>query len=66
MNLEQLLEYMRIHIISLDQDQQKLQAEMDMLDPASKDYGTLEFQFNLISGEIAGISYMLGVAEGKI
>ena len=38
---------------------------MDLLDMNSKDYQTLDFEYNFLSGQIHAISYILDVIEGK-
>jgi uncharacterized protein involved in exopolysaccharide biosynthesis len=65
MNLEQLLEYTRIHLISLNQDIAEIAAQMEQLDENSKDYKELDFEYNFLSGQIHGISYIMDVAKGN-
>ena len=65
MNLEQLLEYMKIHLISLNQDIAKVAAQMEQLDENSKDYKELDFEYGFLSGQIHGISYIMDVAKGN-
>ena len=36
--MNKLIEYMKIHLISLEQDLENIAQEMEMLDPASKAY----------------------------
>jgi hypothetical protein len=54
---------MKIHLISLGQDLEKLSNEMEALDPASKDFNNLDFEYNNISGQIIATSYLLKIAE---
>jgi len=66
MTLEQLIEYIKIHKISLEQDIYELSNKMDSLDPASKDFAELDVEYNFISGQHIGVSHILDMAEGKI
>lgn len=59
MNLEQLVEYIRITIISLEQDVEGLGEEMENLDPNSKDYKDLEIEELYINGQIVGMEHIL-------
>ena len=65
MTIEQLTEYIRIHLISLTQDIEEVAIKMDSLDMNSKDYNELDFSYNFLSGQIHAISYILDVIEGK-
>ena len=65
MNLESLIEYIKIHRISLNQDIADLSAKMEQLDENSKDYKEMEVEYMYLSGQIHGISYILDVAEGN-
>jgi len=58
-----LLEYINIHLISLMQDLEKLEMQMEELDMNSKDYRELDFEFNYVSGQIAGIRHIMDVAQ---
>jgi hypothetical protein len=66
MTIEQLIEYMKIHLISLSQDQDKLTKTMTNLDENSKQYKDLDFEYNWLSGQLVGIHHILEVAERKI
>jgi len=61
--MNQLIEYMKLHIISLEQDLERLNEEMESLDPSSKDYTELDIEYNWISGQVYGIRYILSVAD---
>ena len=65
MNLETLIEYIKIHLISLNQDIEAVAKKMDLLEENSKDYKELDFEYNFLSGQIHGVSYILDVAEGN-
>jgi hypothetical protein len=64
-NLQQVIEYLKITIISLEQDLEGLTEEMDLLDPESKDHKDLDIEYNYISGQIVGMRHILQYAEGK-
>lgn len=64
MNLPQLTEYIKIHLISLGQDIEAVAQQMDLLDENSNEYKNLDFSYNFLSGQIHGISYILNVTEG--
>ena len=61
--LTQFAEYAGIHLISLEQDLEKLSNQMDALDPASKDFNELDFEYNIISGQITATNHLLSVAN---
>jgi len=63
MTLEHLIEFIKITIISLEQDLECLQEQMDSLDPASKDFNDLDIEYNFISGQVVGMSYILKNAQ---
>jgi hypothetical protein len=62
--MNQLIEYIKIHIISLEQDLEQISNEMEALDPASKDYNELDFEYNHLGGQILATRHILSVAEG--
>ena len=62
--LEQFVEYAKLHLISIEQDAEKLSNQMDALDPASKDFNELDFEYNIISGQITAATHLLSVATG--
>ena len=59
----QLIEYMKIHLISLMQDLEQLENQMEQLDMNSKDYIELDFEFNIKSGEITATRHLMSVAS---
>lgn len=61
----ELIEYMKIHLISLEQDQAELSNKMEALDPNSKDFNELDFEYNWVTGQITGVSHILNVAEER-
>ena len=56
------LEYMKLHLISLEQDQEKLSNQMDALDPNCKDYAYLDIEYNWTNGQITATQHLLSVA----
>lgn len=56
---------MKIHLISLEQDQEGISNRMESLDPNSKDFNYLDIEYNWLNGQIAGISHILDVAEER-
>lgn len=58
----QLIEYMKLHILSLNQDLEQLSNQMDSLDPASKDFAELDIEYNWTSGQISATDHLLSVA----
>ena len=65
MNLQTLTEFIKITIISLEQDLEGLSEEMEALDPASKDYDELDIEYNFISGQVTGMRYILSQIESE-
>jgi hypothetical protein len=63
MNIETLIEFIKITIISLEQDLEGISSEMELLDPESKDCKELDFEYNYISGQIMGMRYILRNAQ---
>jgi hypothetical protein len=63
MNLETLIEFIKITIISLEQDLEGISSEIELLDPESKDCKELDFEYNYISGQIMGMRYILRNAQ---
>ena len=58
----QLIEYIKIHTISLEQDLEGIASQMEELDPASKDYNELDFEYNHWSGQLLSARHILSVA----
>ena len=65
MNLQTLIEFIKITIISLEQDLEGLNEQMEALDPACKDFADLDIEYNFISGQVVGMKYILANAEGR-
>ena len=58
-----LIEYTKLHLISLEQDNELLANRMESLDMESKDFKELDFEFNWISGQIAATQHLLQTME---
>ena len=58
-----LLEYMKVHLISIEQDQEGVAQEMEMLDENSKDYRDLEFEYNWLAGQIIATRHFIKIGE---
>jgi hypothetical protein len=64
MDLNTLKEYMKLHLISLEQDIEKLSAEMEKVDMNSKDFNDMDFEYNNLSGQSIATQHLLSVVEG--
>ena len=62
------IEYMKIHLISLEQDAEMLQDKMDSFtdDLDSDEYRDLEMEDVINTGEMKATQHLLSVAEGMI
>jgi hypothetical protein len=58
-----LIEYMKVHLISLEQDQEAVSQSMEQLDPNSKDYVELDFEFNWLGGQIIATRHFIQIGE---
>jgi hypothetical protein len=58
-----LLEYMKIHLISLEQDLENIAQEMELLDPESKACKELDYEYNHMSGQILSTRHFIQVGE---
>lgn len=56
------LEYMKLHLISLEQDQESISTKMEEMDPNCKDYDYLDIEYNWLNGQIAATQHLLSVA----
>ena len=68
MDINTLREYIKIHLISLEQDAVMLQDKMDSFqgDLDSDEYRDLEIADIVNTGEMAATQHLLSVAEGMI
>jgi hypothetical protein len=58
----QLIEYIKLHVISLEQDLENIAQEMEELDPESKQSKDLDFEYNHMAGQILSARHLLSVA----
>ena len=58
-----LIEYMKIHLISIEQDLENIAQEMEELDPESKACRDLDFEYNWLSGQIIATRHFIKVGE---
>jgi hypothetical protein len=58
-----LLEYMKIHLVSIEQDQADVSEQMEALDPNSKDYAELDFEYNWLAGQIIATRHFIQIGE---
>ncbi|NDI10789.1 MAG: hypothetical protein EBY74_07360 [Actinobacteria bacterium] len=61
-----IVEYMKAHLISIEQDIEGLVEQMELLDENSKDYIELEFEYNHLSGQALITRHYLSVANDRI
>jgi hypothetical protein len=61
--MNELIEYMKIHLISLEQDVEDISNQMEPLDPNSKDFIELDFEYNHTSGQLLATRHLLSVAS---
>jgi hypothetical protein len=64
--MEYLIEYMKIHLISIEQDIEGLSAQMELLDMESKDYKELDFEYNYLQGQSIVTRHYLSVADDRM
>ena len=61
--VQYLVEYLNLHIMSLNQDLEQLSARMDSIDPASKEFEELDIEYNFTSGQESATQHILSVVE---
>ena len=64
--MDYLVEYMKIHLISIEQDIEGLSEQMELLDENSKDYKELEYEYNYLSGQAIVTRHFLSVADDRM
>ena len=63
LSYKQLIEYMKIHLISLEQDQDDVQKQLDdMEDMECDEYRQLEIEDIYLNGQMSGIRHILKYA----
>ena len=55
------LEYARAHLISLMQDLENIEDEMESLEEGTPEYVELDFEFNHMAGQILSAQHLLKV-----
>ena len=58
-----LIEYTKLHVISLEQDLENIASEMESLDPESKACKELDFEYNHMGGQILSARHLLQTME---
>ena len=67
MNLETFTEYIKLHLISLEQDSEELEKQMGFYDDYDCDeYKDLEIEDISINGQILACYHFLSVLDGTI
>jgi hypothetical protein len=61
--MNQLIEYMKIHLISLEQDLEGLSEQMEKFDEDSKDYRSMDEEYLYLSGQIGATRHLLSVGN---
>lgn len=61
-----LIEYMKIHLISIEQDLENIAQEMEELDPESKACKELDYEYNYLSGQSIITRHYLSVANDRM
>ena len=65
--MNQLIEYMKLHLLSLEQDSERLEAVMNQYSNFEDDaYRELEIEDISINGQYIATAHLLSVAEGMI
>jgi hypothetical protein len=65
--METFIEYMKLHLLSLEQDSERLEAVMNQYTNFEDDaYRELEIEDISINGQWIATSHLLSVAEGMI
>ena len=58
-----LIEYMKIHLISIEQDQAEVAEQMESLDMNSKEFLELDFEFNWLGGQAIATRHFIKIGE---
>ena len=57
--MQQLIKYLELHAMSLNQDLEDLSKRMDSLDPASKEFAELDIEYNFTSGQVSATMHIM-------
>jgi len=60
-----LIEYMKLHLVSIEPDQEYVKEQMESLDMNSKDYAELDFEFNWLGGQIIATRHFIQIGEER-
>jgi hypothetical protein len=63
---KQVITYLELHAMSLNQDLEELSKRMDELDPASKDFADLDIEYNFTSGQVSATLHILEYVDGVL
>jgi hypothetical protein len=63
---KQVITYLELHAMSLNQDLEELSKRMDELDPASKDFAELDIEYNFTSGQVSATLHILEYVDGVL
>ena len=58
-----LIEYMKAHLISIEQDQAEIEQQMENLDMNSNEFLELDFEFNWLGGQAIAARHFIKVGE---
>jgi hypothetical protein len=58
-----IIEYMKAHLISIEQDQAEIEKQMEDLDMNSKEFLELDFEFNWLGGQAIATRHFIKVGE---
>lgn len=62
--MNEFIEYMKLHLISLEQDSEKISNEMDTYEDLDSDeYRTLEIEDISVNGQIIATAHLLSIAQ---
>ena len=59
----QLVTYLQLHAQSLNEDLSQMNTRMESLDPASKEFAELDFEYNYTSGQVSATMHILDYVE---
>ncbi|NBR26495.1 MAG: hypothetical protein EBU08_22485 [Micrococcales bacterium] len=63
--LDYLNNYLSLHLKSLNEDLEQLSNKMDSIDPNSKEFGELDFEYNFVSGQASATSHIIAIIMEK-
>jgi hypothetical protein len=59
MTLDELTTYIKTLRTSLDEDVRNIADDMELLDPASKDFAELDFELNYTAGQVTMLNHLI-------